>query len=57
MEQEINEKFDIECGCKILVQGQIVFILKVCDTHAREKNNKIFMNMGRMKTGKGTNLK
>ncbi len=57
MSEEINEKFDIECGCKILVQGQTVFVLKVCDTHAREKNNKIFMYMARMKTKKGTWIK
>ena len=57
MSKEINEKFDVECGCKILVQGQTVFVLKVCDTHAHEKNNKIFMGMGRIKTGKGTWIK
>ncbi len=56
-EKEGNGVYDLVCGCKILVQEQSVFTLKICDFHASEKSNKPFMNMARVKTGKGTWIK
>lgn len=57
VEKKDNGVYDLMCGCKILVQDQTVFTLRVCLMHSNEKNNRTFMNMARTKTGKGTNLK
>lgn len=57
IEKKGNGVFDFDCGCKVLVQDQTVFTLKVCLIHSNEKSNRTFMNMARVKTGKGTWIK